>query len=48
MAKHSIAHHLYEESQIIQMKLFKKNRLTDTENNLKVTKGERDKFGIWV
>ena len=24
------------------------NRLTDIENNLKVTKGERDKLGIWV
>ena len=33
---------------MMQMNLFtKRNRLTDIENKLMVTKGGRDKFGIW-
>ena len=35
---------------IIQMNLQNRNRLTDIENKLTVTKGERegkDKFGVW-
>ena len=46
-----IWYHIYVGSKKIQMNLFTKQKYTDIENKLMVTKGERmgvmDKLGVW-
>ena len=46
--KTNIIYHLYGEFfKMIQMNLFTKQKQTDTENKLMVTKGEEIKLGVW-